>query len=351
MKDALIFNKDGSKILVSADQIKNGQYSPKDFEFINPDYEFKVQYVSGAKNNGGPYFRLYYSYEDYKKLFPDSADRYAIIANMRRYDESKWHKVWKEKVSEFCEIEKHIKDSVKNKWKRADAFNIKTNTCIEFQHSYIDFDFEERNSFYSKLGINIVWLYDLTKSSVQKTENGEYEILEDNARGFFRISENPDNLRNYPVYFQVKSGMIYRISELYRRETHSDLKSTIRYFKPEQILTEDQFIDFIRSENPRKVKLQTLSEIWKPQYKWIVVLNSTTQKTIRINHDKKGNMYRSFDSGLIQYKYVTCHGKNNTDPFTINSSKDYSISNKDANSRIWNLLKWKYANNQMKTPL
>ena len=61
MKHACIFKENYPLVLVSAEDIKNGLYSREE-EFVDPEYEFKVQYVKGAKNNGGPYFRLYYSF-------------------------------------------------------------------------------------------------------------------------------------------------------------------------------------------------------------------------------------------------------------------------------------------------
>ena len=109
MNTALIF-KDGEPVLVTAEEVFSGKYGRYEFEFVDPEYNFRVKYVCGAKNGGGPYFRLYYSYEDYKKLYPNRADRYQIIANMRRFQESQWHRGWKEKFSDFCEIEKWIKN-------------------------------------------------------------------------------------------------------------------------------------------------------------------------------------------------------------------------------------------------
>ncbi len=165
MKTALLFIK-GEPVLVTAEEVKNGKYSPHEYEFVDPEYHFKVQFVRAAKNKGGPYFRLYYSYEDYKKLYPDRADRYKIVADMRRYEECKWHRWWKNVVSDFCIIEKCCKNQKTGKYKFADAYYPALKTVIEFQHSYIAFDFEERNKFYSGLGFPIIWLYDLTKATV-----------------------------------------------------------------------------------------------------------------------------------------------------------------------------------------
>ena len=337
MDKALIFNNDGLPTLVSAEEIKNGLYGRYDCEFVDPEYEFKVMYVNGAKNHGRPHFRFYYSYEDYKRLFPDRADRYEIVANMRKYQESLWHRTWKESVSFFCEIEKCLKNPETNKWKFADAFNVVTNTCIEFQHSYIAFDFEERNAFYSQLGLNVIWLYDLPKATVRERKDGYYELLEDNARGFFRISEKPENLKMNLVYIQVKSGAIFRVTELLRPETSSELKSSIRMFKPSEIYTEEDFRKMLMTKQSQTV--QSLSEIWNTSLKWIVVEDTTNGNKILINRDKKGNMFRSFSSGLIQYKYVTCYDRNGETLFSTKSSKDYSISYKKESAQIWKLIK------------
>ena len=245
MKQALLFRENEEPILVSAEEVRDGMYGRYE-EFVDPEYEFKVQFVKGARNNGAPYFRFYYSYEEYKKLYPERASRYEIVADMRRYEESEWHQKWKANVSDFCSIEKCIKNPYSKKHKFADAFCDETQTCIEFQHSYIAWDFEERNKFYADLSMNTIWLYDLPRANVRKDENGNMEILEDNARGFFRISENPDNLKRHRVYIQVKSGMIYRVSKLLRREILAEQKSTIRFFIPSEVYTEAEFVEAIR---------------------------------------------------------------------------------------------------------
>ena len=66
MKYARLFRENEEPILVSSEQVKEGLYS-RDEEFVDPEYEYRVRFVKGAKNNGGPYFRLYHSYEEYKK--------------------------------------------------------------------------------------------------------------------------------------------------------------------------------------------------------------------------------------------------------------------------------------------
>jgi hypothetical protein len=248
MKHALLFRDTEKPILVSAEEVKSGRYDRYD-EYVDPEYEFKVEYVKAAKNGGGPYFRLYYSYEEYKRLFPERADRYQIVHDMRRYEESEWHTLWKTNMADFCQIEWTIHDKERQQWKIADAYYADMKTCIEFQHSYISFHFEEKNEFYRALSLQTVWLYDLTGSNINTRADGSIDILEDNARGFFRISENANNLRDNFVYIQVKSGKIYRVTELDRRETTRSLKSTIRCFWPTEIYAEQEFIAAIQSNS------------------------------------------------------------------------------------------------------
>jgi len=341
MKHALLFVENGDPIPITADDIKNGKYS-RDNNFVDREYEFKLQYVSGARNGGGPYFRFYYSYEDYKRLYPDRADRYAIVANMRKFEESLWHKEWKERFSEFCEIEKHIKNKETRKWKFADAYYEKTKTCIEFQHSYIAWDFEDRNEFYNKLSINTVWLYDLPKAKVRKCDDGCIEILEDNARGFFRISENPDNLKNNKIYIQVESGMIYRVCELFRRESSTDMKSTIRYFVPTEVYDEQQFIEAIKLNKlgtEVSEEFKTLHELWNSSFKWMVVQNiEEPGKFMSINHNGQGEMYRDFQKhGCITVKYSDS---------PKNSTTRYPITHEKEKQRIWIFVKAKKQNGE-----
>ena len=342
MKKALLFREDREPILVTAEEVKEGKYR-RDSEFVDPEYEFKVQFVRGARNNGGPYFRLYYSYEEYKKLYPDRASRYEIVANMRRYQESEWHRAWKEKMRDFCVIEKSIKHPSTKKWKIADVFYEKTQTCIEFQHSYIALDFEERNKFYSDLSIDTIWLYDLPKANVREDDQGNIEILEDNARGFFRIAENPNNLKNYRVYIQVKIGEIYRVTELLRRESSNEKKSTIRYFVPVEAYTEQGFINAIKNNDFKIIRdigaernekqPKSIQELWDKPYKWMILKNVETEKIIYINCNHRGDIYRDFSTDCIRYKYV------NDEKSFPSSKKDYPLSHQEEKKAVWIRLK------------
>ena len=339
MNKALIF-KNGEPIVVTAEEVKNGKYPPSEFEFVDPEYEYKVQFVRSAKKNGGPYFRLYYTYEDYKKLFPDRADRYQIVANMRRYQECKWHREWKEAVSGFCEIEKYFFNPDTRKRKFADAYYPENNTCIEFQHSYIAMDFEERNQFYSPFGIPVIWLYDLPKASVCEREDGYVEILEDNARGFFRISENPDNLKKYPVFIQVKSGIIYRVEGLGRLETKSEKKSSIRYFKLTEKYTKETFIKAIRSNMIKPPAVQpypmSIPNLWRSNFSSLYIRDIEKNEIYMINTDGSGHIFRN-SYGCIIYQFANYHGNRLVPKFGY----EYPLKKCEEIKQKWKLLQYR----------
>ena len=260
--------QDGVETIISAQDVKDGKYSRYD-NFVDVEYEFRVRYVNGAKHHGAPHFRLYLSREDYLRLSPEQKKRFEIVRGQRHFQNSFWHSEWQNKVKSFCEIEKYFKDSDTNKRRFADAYYPEKNIRVEFQHSYIDFDFEERNEFFSKKGIKIIWLYDLPRSEVKRMADGDfYEILEDNARGFFRISEKEENLKNNLVFIQTKDGLIYQIDELLRKEIDNSngLKSTIRYFNPKGIYSEDEFVRLIKEADAtlfNKSKISTIFDLWK----------------------------------------------------------------------------------------
>lgn len=335
MKYACLFRENEDPILVSAEDIKKGIYSDEE-EFIDPKYEFKVEYVKGARNNGGPYFRMYYSREDYIRIHPERAQWYDYVRNMRHYDETSWHKKWKQFFSDFCEIEKYIKDESTGIWKYADAYYHKTKTCIEFQHSYIARDFEARNEFYSNFLINMIWLCDLSKANVREDSQGNVEILENNAKGFFRISEVAENLSNYRVYIQVKSGKIYRVSKLYRKESSNGLKSTIRYFVPHEVYTEDEFVEAVRMNKIGTFQIEsshTLHELWKSNFLHMIVYNIEKKKYYYFNCNGSGGMYRDYKKHeCIVYKFSDGNSVPSKD------ATEYPLKHEDENRAIWKLV-------------
>ena len=261
--------KNGNNKIVYANEVKEGLYD-RHANFQDIEYEFRVTYVNSAKNHGVPYFKLYLSKDDYRKLSPELRTKYDILCELRHWQNGPWHRSWQDKFNSFCKIEQYIKNMDTGKYKYADAYYEEKKICIEFQHSYIDSYFEERNEFYNALGIKVVWLYDLTNLEVKNNNDGTYEILEDNAKGFFRIAEKEENLKNSIVLIHAKNKKIYRINELLRKEIKAkELKSTIRCFKPVSIYDEDEFVQRIKNADNKLLNLKveeeadTLYHLWE----------------------------------------------------------------------------------------
>lgn len=345
MRTALLF-KDDVEVNVEANQVRDGEYSRHE-NFVDPEYQFKVVYVKDSKGHSGPYFRLYFARDYYISMTPDRKTLYDILRKQRHYLESPWHREWEERLSSFCKIEYTIKNQQGDR-KRADAFYLEGKTAIEFQHSYIDRDFEERNSFYESLGYNIVWLYDLTMMNVIDKEDGSFEILENNAKGFFRIAENPTNLMRYPVFIQVRGGAIYRVSKLGRKDIEDSRKSTIRFFTPDATFSESEFIDGIKSQEilhiskecgeSLKPKGNTLLELWDKSFSQMVVEDMRTGKQIIVFAEDNGHMMRDFENPYrIRIAYVTFNKK--TGKWIYNAlGTFYSISVATQKEKKWRLL-------------
>ena len=345
MNHALLFHN-GEQIVVSAQDVKNGKYA-RESEFVDVEHpDYKVEFVSGGKPKrnetiGIPYFRLYYSYEDYKRLFPDRADKYKIICDMRHYQESQWHKDWKAKVSSFCTTEKYFKHE--DQWKYADAFYDKFDTCIEFQHSYTSSDFEKRNKFYTALHKNMIWLFHMPKANVRKTDDGYYEILENNAKGFFRAAyETQDKFNDVNVFIQVKSNKIYKVKELFQRESDlNGLVATVRYFVPSGTWTENEWINDLKNGAFSKksvfaiedwdasFKRYRLSELWKNNYELMIVIGTikNQREWIRVFRDEKAGNPKRNDEGCIIYEYAGDDKK-----------REYPLSHQDEQAQTWMLI-------------
>ena len=347
MDKALLFNE-REPVLVTAEDILDGKY-PRDSEFVDVEYpDYKVKFICAGKPMAGeevgkPYFRLYYSYEEYKRLYPDRADKYAIVANMRRFQESQWHREWKDKLSSFCETEKYFKTG--SRWKFADAYNEEHDTCVELQHSYASSEFEDRNKFYSSLNKKIIWLFHLPKAKVREGDDGMYEILEDNARGFFRAAyESQDKFSNACVFIQTKSKHIYRVMELFRRKGEwDDHVATVRYFEPTGKWTEEEWIEDLRrgrllntehiatngtANDHNSDQAYSINELWRKNYKCMEVYNKNDGKAIFVFRDKNtGRISRDYESGCISYQYAGY------------TKKFYTMSYEKEREKVWRFIK------------
>ncbi|MDY6392830.1 MAG: hypothetical protein SPL80_08360 [Bacilli bacterium] len=336
---------DGKAVFVTPDQVKEGVV-PRESEFTDPDSEFGVRYVKDCKGHYGPYFKLYLSLEDYKRLSPERKTAWDILSDQRHYANGPWHRKWEAMFSSFCRMETTIKNEKTGILKRADAFFEQGDTIIEFQHSYIGEDFETRGAHYSSLGLNMVWLCDLTKGNVLPQEDGTYLVLEDNARPFFRVAMNPKNLARFPVFIQAKDRLIYLIKEIWRKDTDGEIKATVRVFRPAGIFTEKEFIECIKNKDERfmsesfaskeKFEKKTLFELWEKHFSRMVVLEADQDKILAFYSNGKGGMMRNFETGNVQALYMSKNER--TGRYVKNYDKWYDVSSARAKAKNWILL-------------
>ena len=372
MKTARLF-KDGT--IVDAYDVFSGKVSRYN-DFVDVEEDFRVVYWGGAKHKQGepgrPHFKIYLSRDEYKRLSPEQKTRLQILKDQRHYQESEWHREWEDIFEEFAAIEKTITNEITKKRKRADAYLSSSNVCVEFQHSFINYDFEERNRFYKELGIKTVWVYDLTSQNV-KNEDGTYTVLENNAKGFFRIAEDPDNLKNNIVFIQAKDKQLYLVKELRRKEIEGEKKSTIREFEPKCILVPNEFVecmrdgDFSFEENEKEIfdliemfipspsetknvniqyvpqskaknELKSVKSWWSPYYYFMILFNPSTNKYIRIEKGtKRGEMETIGKWNHILYQEVKWDSR--TRKYTLINQNKYQMSWEEANDACWELVR------------
>lgn len=309
MRYAKIFGENEERLIDALD-IKNGIESKK-HQFVDPEYEFRVDYVSGSKNNGNPYFRLYYSKKDYLKFSEERKRKYDILSGMKHVKESHWHKNWKNKLQDFMEIEKYVKNPKTNKYKYADGYYKDGSLVVELQHSYIDNDFDARNDFYKSMDLTVVWLFDLTSAKIKK-ENGIIELLEDNSKGFFKVAEECNSLYNYPIYVHFSDDNIYRVKELKRKEINGELESTIRFFNEGEAYSINTFLSVLKQRKydvsskefvDLSCRSKSLFQIYKEN-------NSSSIKGLQlvVRDTENGGIYKFFknpDTGMLSIDFIT----------------------------------------------
>lgn len=85
----------------------------------------------------------------------------SICKDSWHYDMSYWHQNWQSKFPIECqEVVKEL-NGLKH---RADVLIEEAKIVIEFQHSNLSFEeFNERNTFYKKLGYKVIWIFDLVE--------------------------------------------------------------------------------------------------------------------------------------------------------------------------------------------
>ena len=259
-------------------------------EFIIPDKQYSLKYVSPFTRKGrrdscsdgfdkprvevSAYFKKVLSLDDYRATYGIN-ESLKNIEHIIHSNESEWHNSWKERVKDFCEIEKRFYPNnipIKSGYKIADAYYERTNTVIEFQKSFDD-EALTKCRFYSDKGIKLIWLFYLQTLSVFE-DKGLYKIREDNYYHFFRIEKLMSNFYdNNVVFIQDKNNRIYHIKALGRAKTNTELEGTVRYFERSLSFNDsDDFARWIQYDwgnsnlfaKELKYKYKSLEDIFEP---------------------------------------------------------------------------------------
>ena len=184
-----------------------------------------------------------------------------------------WHDLWKERVKDFCELEKRFYPmgiAQKDGYRIADAYYAESNTVIEFQKSFDDSAIG-KSDFYKNEKIKLIWLFYLPTLEVY-LEDSKFNIREDNFYHFFRIEYiNHDFFTNNIVFLQDKTDKIYLVNKLERVESNSELETTIRCFECKNVYENpDEFINWLKYKWPQcnsfkkkelEFRLKSLDEI------------------------------------------------------------------------------------------
>jgi len=193
-----------------------------------------------------PHFKRHFNIEDYREMFPDDTRRGEIIRNLTHIENSRWHNNWVSALGEFCDItEKRVWDEETGKYKYPDALCKATNTVFEVQHSYIGRFYEERNAFYKKLGYQIVWIIDCTKTDIYHDK--QLKITENSCQSPIFKLLTFDIKNDDIIYAQMKDGKIYRVYNAKQSKDENGLGNAIWGFNPiEEYDNQDKFIEAIK---------------------------------------------------------------------------------------------------------
>ncbi len=235
-------------------------------EFVTEDNKYALTYVHPYERKGrrdknsdgndkprvkvSSFFKRKISLEDYHELYGKDHELLSV-GHKVHYAESEWHATWKERVKDFCKIEKRFYPD--GKYQRdgytiADAYYEETNTVIEFQKSFDD-EALKKTDVYKKQNVRLIWLFYLPILEVYEV-NDVYNLREDNFFHFFRITDStPDFYENNIVFVQDKNDKIYLVNDLKRVEANSELQATVRYFDKDLFFeTPNDFVDWLKKD-------------------------------------------------------------------------------------------------------
>jgi len=327
-------------------------------EFVDPEIKWSLKLVDPYNRQGrtdkitpgtdkprvhvNAFFRKKLSLSDHRELYGINTE---LTTTEHRYHErdSEWHNLWKERVKNFCEIEKRIYPDgspQKEGYKIADAFYTETNTVIEFQKAFDDKALE-KSTFYKKENKRLMWVFYLPTLEVFKDDE-KYKIREDNFFHFFRIDALlPNFFKENLVFLQDKKDRIYYVEQLERVETQNDLEASVRYFKCNKTFTNPaEYVEWLRRDWPKSdffIKfgtnnnLKSLDELLLPlkdsNDKMFFLQNGTKNdingKILIYCFVKDGTAFRFEKPSYISYRCF----KNKYGQYDVNSTWDKTYHN------------------------
>ena len=335
-------------------------------EFYTQDGKFSLKYVASYERKGrrdknsdgldkprvkvSAFFRKVLSLSDHRELYGVNESLKSAEHNVHTY-ESEWHDGWKERVKDFCEVEKRFYPNgtpTKSGYKIADAYFEQVNTVIEFQKSFDD-EALSKCKFYANEKIKLIWLFYVPTLSVFE-ENSLYKIREDNFYHFFRIEKlMPGFYDENVVFLQDKNDKIYHIKSLGRVETNIELEGTIRCFEKSLCFEDsDSFAKWLKYDwkdsklysNTNDMEFKSIEEILEP-------FRESPDKMFYLQNcekkDKNGHyLIYAFikDNGIIRedvfgYTGYRCY-INYADRYSVNSNWDSTTHN--PKTKKWILL-------------
>lgn len=163
------------------------------------------------------------------------------------HDMTEWHLAWQ---NQFSTEQQEVIIKTEDEIHRADVLVGKT--VVEFQHSKMSpEEFKERNSFYSKLGYKLVWLFDLRDEvKADKIEKMDEEGQYGWKWSFSTFSRFDTSNKDITVFFQfydAENNDTPCIKKMTKRNTSSDLTKVFWTNHP-QFYTPDNFLQLIKNE-------------------------------------------------------------------------------------------------------
>lgn len=270
-------------------------------EFYTIDGMFSLKYVAPYERKGRrdkysdgfekpkvrvkAFFRKVLSLRDHRELNEINESLKHSEHIVHSY-ETNWHDSWKERVKDFCEIEKRFYPNgtpTKFGYKIADAYYEQANTVIEFQKSFDD-DALSKCKFYANEKIKLIWLFFVP--TLEVFYDRQYKVREDNFYHFFRIEKiMPTFYDDNIIFLQDKKGKIYHINSLGRVETNIELEGTIRCFEKSLAFSNpNAFANWFRYDwkysklyHKKKIEYKSIEEILSKfndkQYKMFYLQN------------------------------------------------------------------------------